>query len=214
MKIDKGLTILSVILILLLGAYFIARMYQYDKNPDSIKKDIQLYNTLNYDHFKLYQLDDGYDKGFKVSLDDTSISYKDNNIKINDNNIINSVSIINKIGLYDDLLIMFVKDNSKNYIIKYNITNNQYNVVDSIDDMNIVNIDDMDMYEAGYDVYLSKSTNDGILINGVYYNPCDYKENVLIKKHIVYFYDIASKDFNSSDIVDQTYLNEFKKGIC
>ena len=218
MKImDKSIVILLSILILLIGIYFIIKIYNNEelnilrKNKNEL---VQARLINSHDYYKLYELTDGYDQSFEVFINNTSISYSNRSLLINTTNIIDDVDIINKIVFYNDLLVMYVKDSSKNYVILYNNDNLEYQVIDSIDNMSITNIESSDISEAGYDLYLSNVFNEGLVIGNNLYNPCEYKDNIIVKKHVIYFYDKVAKEFSSSDVIDQTYLNEYKKGIC
>ena len=218
-KIDKevkNIIILLIIFLLLLGVYLICLLLKPDKEEESkieVDGDYKIVNQFN--HFKLYELNEEILNGFNTYINDINIKYINKELSINDNYILSDVSIVNKIGSYDDLLVMLLNNNTKSYILIYDKLNNNPVLFDQVDGLKIYDLDNVDLSEAGFNVYLTNVFNNNIIVDNSSYNMCEYKDtNIIVNKHIFYSYNIEEGIFNDYDLLSKQTLKEYKKDIC
>ena len=218
-KIDKevkNIIILLIIFLLLLGVYLICLLLKPDKEEESkieVDGDYRIVNQFN--HFKLYELNEEILNGFNTYINDINIKYINKELSINDNYILSDVSIVNKIGSYDDLLVMLLNNNTKSYILIYDKLNNNPVLFDQVDGLKIYDLDNVDLSEAGFNVYLTNVFNNNIIVDNSSYNMCEYKDtNIIVNKHIFYSYNIEEGIFNDYDLLSKQTLKEYKKDIC
>ena len=217
-KEDRNIIILIIIFLLLLGIYFINVLLNNSEDLEgNIEVDNGDYKLISQtDRFKLYTIKDNLLNNFNTYIDDINIKYSNNELIINDNSIITNIDLIKYISIYNDNLMLYCKnkDTYSDNIIIYNKYTNEFKVISEINDMYIIDIDNIDIFEAGVNIRISNIVNNKLYYKGNTYDICEYKDDIVVLKNIVYYYDFDSENFYSVEVLSTTKLNEYKKDIC
>ena len=212
-KEDRNIIILIIIFLLIISIYFIYELL--NKNESDI--EVSNYTLIgSTDRFKLYELNNNILNDFSINLNNINIVFNNGKLVINNIDIIEHVTLIKYISFYGDDLVMYCKNQVQgtDNIIIYNRNTREYKVLSEVDNMFIVDIESIDIFEAGINIKVSNIIDNNIYYKGNVINICDFKDDVDVYKDIVYYYDYASNNFYSTEVLSSNKLNEYKKDIC
>jgi hypothetical protein len=215
---DRNIVILIIIFLLLLSSIFIYKLLNpivSNTNNEEVFMEYELLNESGY--FKSYEINESIIDDFNIFVNDVNVKLNNKELTIDDQLIKNNVEISPKIAFYDYILVIYANDlkEGKSIIIEYNKMKRESKIVDKIEDMNLYDINDAGMAEAGLNLYLTRRFNDKVIVKDKEYDICSYKDNKLIESmNIMLFYNVDTESFDQSDIITKRYISEVKKDIC
>jgi hypothetical protein len=216
-KEDRNIIILIIIFLLVLSIYLIVVLLhneEEDKKEIEVKEQYELIGDT--DRFKLYSLNADTLNHININLNDNHINFNDETLYINDTYIIDHVSIISYIAFYKDNMVLFAKSNilGTDNIIVYNTTKNEFDIIKEVDNMFIIDIEAVDVTDAGINIHLTNVVNGKLYKDNKVYDVCEYKNNIDSYKNIMYYYDYDSSSFYSIEVLHSNKLDYYKKDIC
>ena len=169
----------------------------------------------NGSNYQAFAINRELDSNFSMNFEEHIIEYSDGILKINDIDICSDVILNRNFALYNERLLVLscnLKASFKSYIIIYDLYNNEFEIIDSIEDR-FVSIDDNLIFEdIGFAFDTRIVDDDRIYVNNSDYDICsfDYAGDTIVIANVQYIYDMNSKSFNDYEIVSSLDYEAYK----
>ncbi len=198
-----------IILILCAGLYLI----YYFMNPNAFLVNNNTTTTISMENYYIKDSNNYYasyginniSSKLEIDLNNVSFNYNNMAISINNNKIIDNVTLLSDFAKYGNNLVLIYKynDSYKEGIIIYDINNNKYNIIDELDNLYIKEISNIS--SNSLNIIVSNVDGNKIYVNNTE-DICNamISDDYIVNENIIYNYDNSNNNFSYEVISSMT----------